>query len=74
MTNHVFNGNACLYLTAKRLRYMRRSAESLPVAVAYEQALRILLDEHLVGSADWHALFYGPQGEENSWINHGGPL
>ena len=74
MTHHVFNGNVCLYLTAKRLRYARRSAKSLPAAVAYEDALRILLDEHLVSAPDWHALFYGPQGEENKYVNHGAPL
>ena len=73
MTAQPFNGNVCLYLTAKRLRYARRSAKSLPVSVAYEDALRILLEEHPLSAADWHVLFYGPQGEENQWINHGGP-
>ena len=44
---------------------MRRFAASSAESVAYEIALRVVLDEHLVGAEDWHALFYGPQGEDN---------
>jgi len=64
--------NPCLFLTARRLRAMRRFAHNPDAAIAYEQALRAVLDEHLVGAADWHALFYGPQGEDNPVTD--GPL
>jgi hypothetical protein len=67
------NSKACLQLTARRLRYLRRypnpstfhnsEAIRLGMALAYEYALRVLIDEF--GAADeFHALFYGPQGED----------
>jgi hypothetical protein len=68
------NSKACLQLTARRLRFLRRhpnpftyqahsEAIQLGMAYAYEYALRVLIDEF--GAADeFHALFYGPQGED----------
>ena len=68
------NPTAALQTTARRLRYLRRCPNSfsyhsdnpqvcLGMAVAYEYALRILIDEFGAGDS-FHALFYGPQNED----------
>jgi hypothetical protein len=68
------NSHAALATAARRLRYLRRfpqpptyqanSAQiQLGMAMAYEYALRVLIDEF--GARDeFHALFYGPQRED----------
>lgn len=65
---------AALRTAARRLRYLRRypnpfSYQSqrpdirLGMAYAYEYALRVLIDE-FGATADFAALYYGPQGED----------
>ena len=39
------------------------------MAIAYEYALRIIIDE-LGLSEEFHALFYGPQGEDPDYNNN----
>ena len=58
------NMQACLHTTARRLRSYRRFADSARESVAYEMALRVLLDEFFIEGDQWHALMYGPQGED----------
>lgn len=65
---------ASVAILARRLRYLRRhpnpytcQAQSEQIrpgmAMAYEYALRVLIDEFSLGD-DFHSLFYGPQGED----------
>lgn len=65
---------AALRTAARRLRYLRRhpnpcSYQSqrpdirLGMAYAYEYALRVLIDE-FGATADFSALYYGPEGED----------
>lgn len=70
----VTNPTAALQTAARRLRYLRRHPQPftyqsnspkvrLGMAMAYEYALRVLIDEF--GAQDsFHGLFYGPQGED----------
>lgn len=68
------NPSASLATAARRLRYLRRHPNpfsyqanneqvKLGMAYAYEYALRVLIDE-FSATDQWHALFYGPQGED----------
>ena len=68
------NSQACLATAARRLRYLRRFPQpftsqasspeiKLGMAMAYEYALRVLIDE-FGAEDDFHALFYGPQSED----------
>lgn len=69
------NSQAALETAARRLRYLRRFPQpytyqasndqiKLGMAMAYEYALRVLIDEF--GADDeFHALFYGPQFEDH---------
>ena len=68
------NSQACLATAAQRLRYLRRFPQpftyqasneqvKLGMALAYEYALRVLIDEFGAGD-EFHALFYGPQSED----------
>lgn len=52
------NSEACLYNTARRLRYMRRNDPNKQAREAYEIALKILIDEFCATGA-YHELFYG---------------
>ena len=65
---------APLRTAARRLRYLRRHPNpsvfeendpqiKLGMTLAHEQALRILIDE-FGAQAEFHELFYGPQGED----------
>ena len=67
------NAHAALATAARRLRYLRRFPQpysyqasndqiKLGMAMAYEYALRVLIDEFGAGD-EFHALFYGPQNE-----------
>lgn len=67
--------NAGAQVFARRLRYLRRyppdacgrvmsPAQQESAAMAYEYALRVFIDE-LGAAPDFHALFYGPQGEDS---------
>jgi hypothetical protein len=70
----ITNPTAALQTAARRLRYLRRHPQPftyqsnspeirLGMAMAYEYALRVLIDEF--GARDsFHGLFYGPQGED----------
>ena len=64
------NNQCTLRAAAARLRQKRRAAQSPEVAVAYEQALRILLEEIQADGSDWPEMFFGQQGEDNP-INEG---
>ena len=64
------NNRSTLRSAAARLRYRRRRAQSPAVAIAYEQALRILLEEIQADGPDWPEMFFGPQGEDNP-LNEG---
>ena len=68
------NSHACLSTAARRLRYLRRFPQpysyqagndqiKLGMAMAYEYALRVLIDEFGAGD-EFCALFYGPQSED----------
>ena len=74
MQTTIVNPQTSLQTAARRLRYLRRHPNSysyqasneqikLGMAYAYEYALRVLIDE-FGASADFHSLFYGPQGED----------
>lgn len=65
---------AALRTAARRLRYLRRHPSQrifeendpqikLGMTLAYEQALRLLIDE-FGAQPEFHELFYGPQGED----------
>lgn len=69
------NGSAALSCAARRLRFLRRNPNPFSyqssneqikhgMAIAYEYALRILIDE-FDSSDQFHELFYGPQSEQN---------
>lgn len=73
MQAHTMN-HAAAQIFARRLRYLRRHPPEVcgrtmaqeqreSAALAYEYALRIFIDE-LGAAEDFHALFYGPQGED----------
>lgn len=75
---------AALRTAARRLRYLRRYPVSTPygpevrdgmswacMSYAYEHALRVLIDEFGARS-DFHALFYGPQGEDPDGVREAG--
>lgn len=68
------NPQAALATAARRLRYLRRFPQpytyqasndqiKLGMAMAYEYALRVLIDEFGAGD-EFYSLFYGPQGED----------
>ena len=70
----IANPTAALKLTARRPRYLRRHPQPfsyqsnspqilLGMAQGYEYALRVLIDE-FGANDEFHALFYGPQGED----------
>ena len=72
--------HATIKVLARRLRYLRRHPNPctyqanneqvrLGMAIAYEYALRIIIDE-LGLSEEFHALFYGPQGEDPDYNNN----
>jgi len=74
MQSTIINPQASLQTAARRLRFLRRHPNPysyqanneqirLGMAYAYEYALRVLIDE-FGASADFHSLFYGPQGED----------
>ena len=64
--------SAQLQILARRLRYLRRfppdnagrTVDKQSASLAYEYALRVLINEITGGSENFHALFYGPQGED----------
>ena len=71
------NSQACLSTAARRLRYLRRFPQpysyqasndqiKLGMAMAYEYALRVLIDEFGAGD-EFFSLFYGPQSEDQEF-------
>jgi len=68
-----FPTNACIQTAAKRLRYLRRMAETEPTnfgddfdrgrSAGYDHALRVMLDEFGVSGDPWWQAMYGHPGE-----------
>jgi hypothetical protein len=74
MTLSTPNPTASLYNAARRLRYCRTfpikgpNGRELSASEAFDCALRILLDEHLVsGSDEWRHLYEENPGETQRW-------
>ena len=68
-----FPTDACIQTAARRLRYLRRMAETEPSnwgddfergrSAGYDDALRVMLDEFGVSGDKWWTCMYGPPGE-----------